>query len=72
MASFGGRKTLLIRHEKSDIVEYTALRVLDGFERSMAESYLKTHAPDGRLLGEFPSNEEALAKAYELCPSGRS
>jgi hypothetical protein len=70
MASYGGRKALLIRYEQKGVVEYTALRVLDGFERSMADSFLRTHAPDGALLGEFPTSQEALARAYELCPSG--
>lgn len=69
MASYGGRKALLIRHHQDGVTQYTALRVLDGFERSMADSFMRAHAPDGTLLGEFPSNQEALAKAYELCPA---
>lgn len=68
MASYGGKKTMLIRHVAQDAVEYTALRVLDGFERSMTESYIKAHAPGGTLVGEFASSEDAFARAYQLCP----
>jgi len=68
MASYGGTKTMLIRYVAEDAVEYTALRVLDGFERSMTESYMSAHAPGGTLIGEFPSSDEAFARAYELCP----
>lgn len=67
-ASYGGKKAVLIRHVAEDAIEYTALEVLDGFEASMAESYMKTYAPQGRLIGEFPSSEQAFARAYELCP----
>ncbi len=68
MASYGGTKTILIRHLAADAVEYTALRVLDGFERSMTESYMKAHAPGGILIGEFASSKDAFARAYQLCP----
>jgi Mannosyl-glycoprotein endo-beta-N-acetylglucosaminidase len=70
-ASYGGNKTLLIRYDTPSAVEFTTLRVVDGFERSMAESFMKTYAPGGALIGEFASGEAALAKAYELCPSAR-
>jgi len=68
MASYGGTKTMLIRYVAEDAVEYTALQVLDGFERSMTESYMNAHAPGGTIIGEFPSSNEAFARAYELCP----
>ncbi len=68
MASYGGTKTMLIRHQTNDAIEYTALRVLDGFERSMTDSYIKAHAPGGTLIGEFPSSNDAFARAFQLCP----
>jgi hypothetical protein len=37
----------------------------------MAESFMKTYAPGGVLIGEFETGEAARAKAYELCPSAR-
>ncbi|HXF55509.1 MAG TPA: hypothetical protein VNK52_15450 [Hyphomicrobiaceae bacterium] len=70
-ASFGGRKTLLIRTLANGEERFTALGVLEGFERSMAESFIRSHAPGGQPIAEFPSPEAALARAFELCPAAR-
>jgi hypothetical protein len=67
-ASYGGTKTLLIRFEKDRAVRYTALSVLDGFERSMTDIFVRDHAPGGTAIGEFANKDQALAKARELCP----
>ena len=67
-ASYGGKKTLLVRAHTDGELRYTALTVLEGFERSMLERYLKANAPEGSSLGEFPTKDAALAKARELCP----
>jgi hypothetical protein len=67
-ASYGGTKTLLVRSEAGNVVHYTALTVLDGFERSMLANYLKANAPGGTSVGEFANRDAALAKAMELCP----
>jgi hypothetical protein len=68
-ASYGGRKTLLIRTVMAEEELFTALGVLEGFERSMAESFIRSYAPGGTPIAEFPTREAALARAYELCPS---
>lgn len=67
-ASYGGRKALLIRSEQDGRARFTALSVLEGFETSMADSYIRAHAPGGHSLGEFGSSADALARARELCP----
>ncbi len=67
-ASFGGKKTLLIRSSGLDHTRLTALTVLDGFETAMTASYLKDAAASAETLGEFASKDAALAKARELCP----
>ena len=67
-ASYGGRKTLLVRSQAGSQVRYTALTVLEGFERSMLESFVKARAPGGSSVGEFANKDAALAKARELCP----
>lgn len=69
-ASFGGRKTLLIRAETGGRVRFTTLSVLDGFEQSMAESYIKAQAPGGTVVASFDSRDAAVARAREMCPSG--
>jgi hypothetical protein len=68
-ASFGGNKAVLIRAEDARNVRFIAVSVLDGFEKSMAASFIRARAEGGQSLGEFPSKEAALAKARELCPS---
>ena len=59
---------MLIRQVTADAIEFTALGVLDGFERSMTDSYLKVHAPNGVIIGEYPSSDDAFARAFKLCP----
>jgi hypothetical protein len=67
-ASYGGRKTLLVRARAGSELHYTALTVLDGFERSMLDNFLKAHAPGGSSVGQFETRDAALARAKELCP----
>jgi len=67
-ASYGGRSTVLIRQDKPERIEYTALTVLDGFETSMTDSYIRSRAPGGSSIGAFHDQTAALAKARELCP----
>ena len=71
-ASYGGTKTLLVRAQAQDEVRYTALTVLDGFESSMLQGYVKVHAPGGESLGTFESKDAALAKARALCPGEKA
>lgn len=66
-ASYGGKKILLVRSADSEPLQLTLLTVLDGFEKSMLDNFLKAHAPGGSSVGEFTSRDAALAKARELC-----
>ncbi len=68
-ASYGGKKTVLIRAEENGVARYTALTVLDGFEKSMTATFIKNRAPGGEALGEFADQASAIAKARELCPA---
>jgi hypothetical protein len=67
-ASYGGRKTLLVRAQEGAEVRFTALTVFAGFEESMLAGYLKAHAPGGSSVGAFDSKDAALARARQLCP----
>jgi hypothetical protein len=67
-ATYGGSATILIRYDTTARTEYTALTVLDGFEDSMTDSYIRARAPGGRSIGGFPDQLSALARARELCP----
>jgi len=70
-ASYGKGKSVLIRAPVGSETHYTALQVLDGFEKSLADSFIRTHALGGETLGEFDNREAALTHAFELCPSAR-
>ncbi len=67
----GATKALLIRAMIDGEQRFTALQVLDGFERSMADSFISARAPGGVTLASFDTSDAALAKAYELCPAAR-
>jgi len=71
-ASYGGKKVLLVRTADGAKTRYTVLTVLEGFEKSLLDSYLKAHAPGGSSVGEFTSKDAALAKARELCSRAAS
>ncbi|MEQ1616546.1 MAG: glucosaminidase domain-containing protein [Hyphomicrobiaceae bacterium] len=63
----GAHRTLLIKSQSGNEVHYTTLQVLDGFERSMADSFIQARAPGGNLIGSFDSSDAATAKANEMC-----
>jgi Mannosyl-glycoprotein endo-beta-N-acetylglucosaminidase len=67
-ASYGGAKTLLIRARLGDEVQYTALTIMDGFEKPMFEAYARTEAVGAEVVGEYSSSESALIDAKVNCP----
>lgn len=66
-ASFGGKKTLLVRAKADGETRYTALTVIDGFEKSMFDIYAKSSAPGAEIIGEYPNKDQALADARANC-----
>jgi len=68
-ASYGGTKTLLIRLRSGDEVQYTALTIMDGFEKPMFEAYARTEAVGAEVVGEYASAESALIDAKVNCPN---
>lgn len=70
-ASYGKGRSVLIRAPVGAETHYTALQVLDGFEKSLADSFIRTHALGGEAIGEFENREAALTQAFELCPAAR-
>lgn len=66
-ASYGGKKTLLVRAKINGTTQYTALTVLDGFEKSMFDIYSKSQATSTEIIGEYASKDEALADARANC-----
>jgi hypothetical protein len=70
-ASYGGSKNILIRTPVGAEVHYTALQVLDGFEKSLSDTFIRTHSQGGEPIEEFANREAALERAFDLCPSAR-
>jgi hypothetical protein len=70
-ATYGGQRTLLIRAARPGEVELTALTVIEGFEASMAQSFIKARAAGGEVIGTFANRDEALARAEQICPVGK-
>lgn len=69
-ASYGGAKSLLIEAAGDAGVVYTALAVNDGKESAQAQAFINAYAKGGRSIGEYGSVDQALTKAFELCPEG--
>jgi hypothetical protein len=68
-ASYGGPVAMLVRAVTGATVTYTVLQVEAGLEQPQIDAFLKTHAPNGRAIARFASREQALARAFELCPA---
>ena len=68
-ASYGGTKTLLVRSTILGEQRYTVLTVLDGFEKSMFDTYAKAEAPGAEIVGEYSTRDDALADARVNCPA---
>ena len=49
-------------------VNYTVLQVVAGKEQPQADAYMKEHARNGETIGRFGSRDEAMTRAFELCP----
>jgi len=67
-ASYGGSVALLIRSVAGGMVNYTVLQVEADLEQPQVDAYLRAHAPNGRAIARFTSREQALARAFSLCP----
>jgi hypothetical protein len=69
-ASYGGGRALIIRSVQDGMANFTVLDVNEGHERREAEAYITAYAKGGTIAGEFASQNQALEKAFELCPEG--
>lgn len=69
-ASYGGAKAIIIRANAPGATNYTVLDVNEGSEKKEAEAYITAYAKGGETIGEFTSSNQALNKAFELCPEG--
>lgn len=69
-ASYGGAHAMIIKASAGDMVNYTVLDVNEQTAKREAEAYIAAYARGGQTVGEYPSQTQALDKAFELCPEG--
>ncbi len=67
-ASYGGNKTLLVRSKIDGQLRLTALTLLEGFEKTLFETYARAAAPGAEIVGEYQTPDDALADAHANCP----
>ena len=67
-ASYGGGKSLLIQSLEGDHTRFTALTVNEAKADSQAKAFINVYAKGGQKIGEFGTQNEALTKAFQLCP----
>jgi hypothetical protein len=67
-ASYGGSKATIIRSIKDGLTNYTVLDVNPGREKAETEAYIAAYAKGGSRIGNYPTTNEALHKAFKLCP----
>jgi hypothetical protein len=69
-ASYGGAKAVIIKAANDKTTNYTVLDVNEGAEKREADAYIAAYAQGGQMMAEFANPNEALNKAFELCPEG--
>ena len=69
-ASFGGDRAILLKVVENGLASYTALEVNGSDAEAQTLAFISAYAKGGIKIGEFGSREDALARAFELCPQG--
>lgn len=69
-ASYGGTKAVIIKAVDNSVINYTVLKVNDGRVQPEAKAYIHAYAKGGSLLDQFANPDQALEKAFQLCPEG--
>ena len=67
-ASYGGSKAVIIKAPLGTQLAFTVLGVTDDNAKTEIDSYIAAYAKGGQAIGEYKSEDAALAKAFELCP----
>jgi hypothetical protein len=69
-ASYGGQKAVIVRAVTDGVVNFTVLDVHEGDEARQAQAFIAAYAKGGAVAGEFANQNQALDKAFDLCPEG--
>lgn len=70
-ASYGGEAAVIVKATVDKVVNFTVLHVNEGSEKREADAYIAAYAKGGETVGSgFKTQDQALDKAFELCPEG--
>ena len=69
-ASYGGGMALLIKSQDAGRTRLTALTVNEAKADSQAKAFINVYAKGGVKIAQFGTQNEALTKAFQLCPEG--
>ena len=69
-ASYGGNKAVIIKAPLGGQTSFTVLGVTDQNAKTEIDAYIAAYAKNGQPIAEFKTEDQALAKAFELCPKG--
>ena len=69
-ASYGGQKSVIIRSTSDQLTNFTVLDVNDGQETRETDAYIAAYAKGGHKIADFPNQNTAMEKAFQLCPEG--
>ena len=69
-ASYGGGMSILIQSPEDGRMRFTALTVNEAKADTQAKAFINVYAKAGKQIGSFGTQNEALTKAFELCPEG--
>ena len=69
-ASYGGQKAIIIKAVTPESTNYTVLDGNEGAEGREADAYITAYAKGGEVVGKFGNQNQALEKAFDLCPEG--
>lgn len=69
-ASFGGDRAILLKVVENGLASYTALEVSGSDAEAQTLAFISAYAKGGIKIGEYSSRDDALARAFELCPQG--
>jgi hypothetical protein len=69
-ASYGGNKSVIIHQVANQYNNYTVLEISDADENHEVNAFIDAYARNGRKIGSYRNQPEALDEAFKLCPEG--
>ena len=67
VASYGGKRTVLIKSRTNAHLKLTALDVDPRYETELSREFILTHAQGGKTIASYGTRAEALVRAHAMC-----